>query len=59
MKMHFAPVIEDDDELSQLIRNDTITHDNNWQLEDDLDGESLASFWEDALRDLGAEAQEE
>lgn len=57
--MQFAPVIEDDDELSQLIRNDTEAHDNNWQLTEDLDAENLASFWEDALRDLGAEAQEE
>lgn len=57
--MQFAPVVEDDDEISQLIKGDVDEHDNNWQLKEDIDAEKLSAFWDDALRDLGPEAQED
>ena len=58
-EMQFQPVEEDDDVLSNLIKSDPETHDNKWQLTDDLDGTKLAAFWDDALKDLGAEKSED
>ncbi|HET9412409.1 MAG TPA: hypothetical protein VFO38_06280 [Candidatus Saccharimonadales bacterium] len=52
-EMKFAPVQEDDDELSQFIKNDPVTHDNEWDLHESLDGEQLDAFWSDALNELG------
>ena len=57
-KMQFAPVLEDDDEISQLIKGDVENQDDKWQLKDDLDGEKLANFWDQALNELGAEDAE-
>lgn len=51
--MQFAPVEDDDDDLSNLIKADPDTHDNNWQLNDELDGSKLEAFWDDALQELG------
>lgn len=51
----FEPVAEtDDDELTRAI-NDPIYHDNNWDLHEDVDGEALAQFWEDAAKELNAD----
>jgi hypothetical protein len=61
-EMKFAPVEEDDDELSEFIKNDPLTHDNQWDLNETLDGETLEAFWSDVLKDLGpleAEATDE
>lgn len=52
-EMKFAPVEEDDDELSQFIKSDPLTHDNEWDLTEALDGEKLEAFWADALNELG------
>ena len=49
----FEPVAElnDGDELTQAI-NEPIYHDNNWDLHEDVDGEKLAEFWDEATKDL-------
>jgi hypothetical protein len=52
--MQFAPVEEDDDDLSNLIKADSDTHEDNWKLTDDLDGAKLEAFWDDALKELGS-----
>ncbi len=52
-EMKFAPIEEDDDELSDFIKNDPLAHDNVWDLHEMLDGERLEAFWSDALRELG------
>lgn len=48
----FEPVTEteDGDELTRAI-NDPIYHDNNWDLHEDVDGEALAKFWDEAAKD--------
>lgn len=61
-EMKFAPIEEDDDELSEFIKNDPLAHDNQWDLNESLDGTKLEAFWADALSELGpleAEANEE
>ena len=45
------PVENDGDELTKAI-NDPIYHDNHWDLHEDVDGEALQKFWEDATEDL-------
>jgi len=57
-KMQFQPVEDDDDELSNSIRADMERQDDKWQLTEDLDGSKLSAFWDEALRDLGAEQPE-
>jgi hypothetical protein len=52
-EMKFAPIEEDDDELSQFIKSDPLTHDNEWDLAETLDGAKLEAFWADALNELG------
>jgi hypothetical protein len=52
-EMKFAPIEEDDDELSEIIKSDPLTHDNEWDLHEILDGEKLEAFWSDALQELG------
>lgn len=52
-QMKFAPVEDDDDELSEFIKNDPLAHDNVWDLHEALDGEKLEAFWTDAVKDLG------
>ena len=54
-KMQFQPVEEDDDDLSQSIRGDIERQDDQWQLNDDLDGDKLSAFWDEALKDLRTE----
>ena len=51
-EMQFQPVEDDDDDLSNAIRGDADRQDDKWQLTDDLDGEKLSAFWDEALRDL-------
>lgn len=53
-EMQFAPVPNDDgDDLTRDINNDPERQDDKWQLKEDLDGDKLARFWDDALQDLG------
>lgn len=52
-EMKFAPVEDDDDELSEFIKNDPLAHDNMWDLQEPLDPQALESFWADAVRELG------
>lgn len=58
-EMQFQPVEEDDDDLSKAILGDADRQDDAWQLTDDLDGDKLAAFWDDALTELGAEKVEQ
>lgn len=56
--MQFEPVQEDDDELSKAIQDDNARQEDNWDLTDDLDGDKLAAFWDEAVKDLSpVEAQ--
>lgn len=57
-KMQFAPVVEDDDEISQLIKGDVDEHDDRWDLQEDLNAEQLSAFWDDALQELGPDKSE-
>lgn len=52
-QMQFEPVEEDDDELSEFIRDDPLAHDNVWDLHENLDSEQLSQFWTDAVQELG------
>ncbi len=52
-EMQFAPVQEDDDELSEFIKNDPLAHDNKWDLQEAIDPDQLEAFWNDALKELG------
>ena len=45
------PVESDDDELTKAI-NDPIYHDNHWDLHENVDGEALEKFWENAADDI-------
>ncbi len=44
------PIETDDDELTRAI-NDPIYHDNHWDLHEDVDGEALEKFWDEATQD--------
>ncbi len=54
-KMEFAPVQDDDDELSEYIKDDPLNNDDQWDLKDasNIDGDKLDAFWTEALKDLG------
>lgn len=59
-QMQFEPIpVDDDDDLSKAINDDPITHDDQWDLTDSIDAEKLDAFWDDALREIGAEAPED
>jgi hypothetical protein len=49
------PVDSDDDELTRAI-NDPIYHDNQWDLHENVDGEALEKFWDDATKELEPES---
>lgn len=57
-EMQFQPVEDDDDDLSQSIRGDVATHDNKWDLTEDLKEGELATFWDKAVKELGADDAE-
>lgn len=57
-EMQFAPVQDDDDDLTNAINDDSQRQDDTWQLKEDIDGDKLAEFWDDALQDLGTEDTE-
>jgi hypothetical protein len=52
-QMQFEPVMDDDDELSEFIKSDPLSHDNEWDLHENIDGAKLEAFWDDALHELG------
>lgn len=57
-EMQFQPVEDDDDDLSQAIHGDADVHDNKWNLDEDINEADLANFWDNAVRELGAEEAE-
>lgn len=57
-EMQFQPVQEDDDDISNDMRADGDTHDNKWNLQEDINEADLANFWDNAVRELGAEDAE-
>jgi hypothetical protein len=58
-EMQFQPVEDDDDDISKAIQGDADRQDDKWQLTDDLDSVQLDAFWDDALKELGAEEVEQ
>lgn len=56
--MQFAPVQEDDDELSQAIKDDPAKQDDQWDLTDSIDAQALDLFWADAVRELEPEEKQ-
>lgn len=58
-QMQFAPIPTDDgDELSQSISGDSTTHDDNWDLHDEIDAKNLNEFLNEALREIGPDVPE-
>ena len=51
-RMQFASVVDDDDELSRLIKNDPQAQDDKWDLDDSVDAGELAAFWQSAVDEL-------
>ena len=51
----FEPVAElsEGDELTKAI-NEPIYHDNHWDLHEEVDGEALAKFWDEASKESSA-----
>ncbi len=49
------PVEQDNDELAMAV-DDPIYHDNEWDLRDDVDGEALEKFWDDATKELESDS---
>jgi hypothetical protein len=43
--LQFAPVEDDDDELTQAIVTEPVQHDNQWQLSERPDEKRLEAFW--------------
>jgi hypothetical protein len=55
-RMQFAPVEDDDDELSELIKADPLAQDDLWDLEAEaktIDAGELDAFWTKVLRENG------
>lgn len=52
-EMAFSPVIEDNDELSQIIASDPLARDDHWDLHEQVDAAKLDAFWTDAVKELG------
>ena len=48
----FEPVRAERDELIASIDSDPVTHDDVWKLDEPVDAERLAGFWDTALREL-------
>jgi hypothetical protein len=56
-QMQFAPIPTDDgDELSRSIDGDTATHDDNWDLHEEVDSVNLNNFLNEALTEFGPDA---
>ncbi|HSE29896.1 MAG TPA: hypothetical protein VLA77_04905 [Candidatus Saccharimonadales bacterium] len=58
-QMQFAPIPNDDgDELSRSITDDPTTHDDNWNLHEEVDAVKLNRFLNEALQEIGPEVPE-
>jgi hypothetical protein len=56
-QMQLAPVVADDDELSQAIENDPIDHDNTWELVERPDPGKLEAFWTQVVEDVKSDPE--
>lgn len=50
--MQFAVVSNDGDELTEAIKEDTVTHDDEWELSEHPDTSELESFWTKVEQDI-------
>lgn len=48
----YEPARADGDELIASIEGDSVTHDDVWKLDEPVDAQRLAGFWDTALREL-------
>ncbi|MGD8374121.1 MAG: hypothetical protein PVI21_04710 [Candidatus Woesebacteria bacterium] len=54
-KLTFEPVLNEDDELIKDISNDPVTHDNVWQLKEEINADDLDKFWDQTLTEMRSE----
>lgn len=54
-KLTFEPVLSEDDELIKDINDDPVTHDNVWQLKEDINADELDRFWDQTLAEMRSE----
>ena len=50
--MEFSPVVDDDDELTLAIAQDSADRDNTWTLEETPDTGALHTFWSEVEEDV-------
>lgn len=50
--MQFAPVRDDDDELTQSIQEDPAVRDDTWQLLERPDTKELTQYWDKVEQDI-------
>lgn len=58
--MQLSPVPADDDELTQAIESDPVTHDNNWVLTAQLDQDELnrsSELWDRIVEDVHSDPE--
>ena len=48
----FAPVLDDDDELTQAISNEQFQHDDEWVLDERPDTSRLSAYWAEVENDI-------
>lgn len=52
-QMDYSPVlVTDDDELVRAIENDSLEHDNAWELSERPDSTELTTFWQTVEDDI-------
>ena len=50
--VQFAPVTDDNDELTQAIADDIVQHDDEWQLNERPNEAELEEFWDEVEDDI-------
>ena len=50
--MAFEAVVDDGDDLIEGIREGRSAYDDAWDLHEEVDGESLEKFWDEATKEL-------
>ncbi len=50
--LQFTPVIDDNDELTQAIVDDTVQHDDEWELDERPDTSQLEEYWDEVEDDI-------
>lgn len=50
--LQFSPVVDDDDELTQDIANETTERDDEWELEEHPDEVELEEYWSEVQSDI-------